>query len=263
MRAVLAAIALTGAVSAAQGVAVRSAIGDLHGFPSMSDQAGHVIATGELRQERHGAELAVHITWNFRDGRVVDEFDGFTIDHQLEQTLFSWTEKDGSGVRRRFKVDFKTHHAESSVRGPEGTEREDTDLDLEPGRAFAGYGVGLAVAEMESHPDQSSAEITFVGFTPKPRTVGLEVRRDAPEEVLSGGIRIPCERITLHPKIPFPVSVFVHADDAHLWFTRTAPRVLVRAEQNLIEKDDPVVVVDVIPRTGRVQPRHGAPSGHR
>ena len=42
--------------------------------------------------------------------------------------------------------------------------------------------------------------------------------------------------------------VFVNARDAHLWFTHAPPPVLVRAEQNLIAKDDPVVVIDLTPR---------------
>jgi hypothetical protein len=69
--------------------------------------------------------------------------------------------------------------------------------------------------------------------------------------VRAAGRSIPCERFRLHPKIPFPVSLFAKARDARLWMTRAPPRALVRAEQNLVTKDDPVVVIDVIPRGAR------------
>ena len=71
----------------------------------------------------------------------------------------------------------------------------------------------------------------------------------------------------LHAEIPFPVNLFTSARDAHLWFTHTPPPALVRAEQNLAAKDDPVVVIDVTPRGAAHAPRkmarHGEEEGAR
>jgi hypothetical protein len=108
------------------------------------------------------------------------------------------------------------------------------------------------------------AEITFVAFTPKPRAVSLAVRRDREERVGAAGRSIPCDHFTLHPKIPFPISLFAGAKDGHLWLTHEGPPALVRAEQNLIAKDDPVVVVDVIPRGAAHVPsaRRGPAGAH-
>jgi len=68
---------------------------------------------------------------------------------------------------------------------------------------------------------------------------------------------LAADLFTLHPKIPFPVSLFAGAKDAHLWFTHSVPPSLLRAEQNLAEKDDPVVLIDVIPR-GAALPKPAA-----
>lgn len=72
--------------------------------------------------------------------------------------------------------------------------------------------------------------------------------RDRTERLSVAGRSILTDRFTLHPEIPFPASIFVSAKDAHLWFTHSPPPALVRAEQNLAAKDDPIAVIDVTPR---------------
>jgi len=143
------------------------------------------------------------------------------------QDRFSWIEqKDGLELRR-----FE----------------EEAQLDLPRGRAFAGYGAALAAGQIPLEAG-AETEIIFVAFTPRPRAVTLQVHRDKEERIAVAGRPIRCDRYTLHPKIPFPVNVFAGAKDAHLWLTHAPPPALLRAEQNLEAKDDPVVVIDVVPR---------------
>ncbi|MGZ6078285.1 MAG: hypothetical protein ACXWK6_10810, partial [Myxococcaceae bacterium] len=73
-------------------VPARHSQGALHGFPSMSDTAGQVIADGELTQERAGPRLLVHIRWAFPDGRRIEERDEFHLDRAMAQTRFAWSE---------------------------------------------------------------------------------------------------------------------------------------------------------------------------
>lgn len=231
--------------------------GVLHGFPSMSDEAGQVIADGELTQEPKDGHLAVHIRWRFRDGRTVEEEDTFGTGAELVQERFSWVETRGGEELRRFEVDFTTGKARAVTVEGGAVHQEDARVDVPRGRSFAGYGTALAVSMLPLGADAGKAEITFVAFTPKPRTVTLGVRRDREEPIPVAGRSVPCDRVTLHPEIPFPVSLFVHAPDAHLWFTHRPPRTLVRAEQSLAAKDDPQVVIDVTPRGPA---RHPAPA---
>ena len=70
------------------------------------------------------------------------------------------------------------------------------------------------------------------------------------------GRPIANDQYTLRAEIPFPASIFVSARDAHLGFTHSPPPALVRAEQPLIAKDDPVVVIDVTPRGAAHPSRH-------
>jgi hypothetical protein len=234
---------------AAPPIAVRWAIGTLHGFPSMSDTSGRIIADGELRQEVSGRRVTVHVRWTFADGRRADEHDVFRTGAAFEQERFSWVDTRVDHEERRFEVDFASGKASSWTRDRDGrVERQEERLDLARGRAFAGYGVALAAAQLALAPG-SDAEITFVAFTPKPRAVPLDVRRERGEEPIAvAGRAIACDRYTLHPGIPVLLRPFVHAPDAHLWLTHASPPALVRAEQALAAKDDPQVVIDVTPR---------------
>lgn len=241
-----------------QPIPLRHGMGVLHGFPSMSDTVGRVIADGELTQERVGAQLLVRIEWAFADGRRVEERDEFHIDRSLAQTQFSWVEKKNGSELRRFDIDFGAGKATAVTRDKKGeVQREEATLELPPGRSFAGYGTALAVGELSLKPD-AEARITFVAFTPKPRAVTLRVSRDLEEPIPVAGRSIGTDRYTLHPELPFPVNLFANAKDGHLWFTHTAPPGLVRGEQNLITKDDPVVVIDVTPRGPARPARTGA-----
>ncbi|HET7752512.1 MAG TPA: hypothetical protein VFK85_01270, partial [Anaeromyxobacteraceae bacterium] len=70
-------------------VELRSPPGALHGFPSMSDATGSVIADGELVQERRGDHLYVRGRWVFSDGRVAEETAVFALSPELAQQRFA------------------------------------------------------------------------------------------------------------------------------------------------------------------------------
>lgn len=214
----------------------------------MSDTTGRVIADGELTQELAGDRLHVRIRWAFADGREAEERDEFKVDETLAQTSFSWVETRKDSLLRRFQVDLVSGNALAITRNAKGEpEREESKLQLPAGRAFTGYGTALAVSELALSPGEKRG-ITFVAFTPKPRDITLEVTRSGTERFAVAGRTMLTDLYTLHPVVPFPASIFVSARDAHLWFTHAPPPALVRAEQNLVTKDDPVVVIDVTPR---------------
>ncbi len=241
-------VGLVGVLARASAIEIHSAPGALHGFPSMSDAAGHVIADGELTQEVRADELVTTVRWRFRDGRGAQEVDTFALRPELAQRTFSWVETRGGEEQRRFEVDFASGRASASVTGGGHAGHDHARLDLPRGRSFAGYGAALATSELPLEREGARQDITFVTFTPGPRTVTVEIRRGKETSLSAGEKAIPSDEFILHPKLPFPVRLFVHPKDAHLWFTHRAPRALVRAEQNLVTKDDPRVVIDAIPR---------------
>jgi len=256
---VVAVLGLLGRSAVAQPIPVRYALGTLHGFPSMSDLSGKVIADGELTQELKGDRLSVSVRWTFADGLEAEEHDTFLVGRELVQEQFAWVERKAGEELRRFEVDLTTGQAAAAHRGAKAAmKREEVHLDLPHGRSFAGYGVAL-VASQVALEQGAHFLVTVVAFTPKPRAVTLEVRRDGEERLQVAGRSIPCARYTLHPRIPFPLNLFAGAKDAHLWMTRAEPPGLVRAEQSMAAKDDPVVVIDVTSR-GAARPAQAASS---
>ncbi len=223
-----------------------------------ADASGRVIATGEVRQQRRGRRLDVRATWRFRDGLVAEERDEIEVGERLVQRRFSWVERRGRAEQRRFEVDLETGRA-LAITFPGGARhRDEARLDLPQGGAFAGYGTALAAGALQLDREGSKAELAFVAFAPGPRVVTLEVRREGEERLAAAGRAIPCVRYTLHPVLPFAIRLFVHPEDARLWFTEAAPRALIRAEQNLVTRDDPRVTIDVIPRALPRQARRGS-----
>jgi len=102
-------------------------------------------------------------------------------------------------------------------------------------------------------------ELTFVAFTPKPRTVSLEISRQQGAHIRAAGRELAADCSRSIRRSLFP-SVSSRSKGRPLWFTHSAPPALQRAEQNLVEKDDPVVLIDVIPRGAALPkpPRAGA-----
>jgi hypothetical protein len=258
----LAALLLAVAALPALAVELRYPQADLHGFPSMSDEGGNLIADGELTQKRKGDRLLVHAVWRFKDGRVAEEEDVLRTRPELSQESFRWVERRGNEELRRAQVDFRTGKA-SFTRLEDGKPKTwEEKLDLPRGKAFTGYSTALAASQLRDALADKDARrsLTFIAFTPNPRTVELEISRATGASVRAGGRELSADLFTLHPKIPFPLSVVAHAPDSHLWFTHLSPPALLRAEQNLLEKDDPRIRIDVIPR-GAALPQPAARRG--
>src|ERR1700686_380468 len=246
----------------ARGVELRYPQADLHGFPSMSDESGKLIADGELTQKRKGDRLLVRAVWKFKDGRVAVEDDVLRTRPELWQESFRWVERRGKEEVRSAQVDFRTGKATFSRREDGKIKNWEENLELPRGKAFTGYSAALAASQLRGALSTREARrsLTFVAFTPEPRTVELEIAREPGTHVRAAGRELSADLYTLHPKIPFPLSIVANAPDARLWFTHTSPPALLRAEQNLLEKDDPRIRIDVIPR-GAALPQPAARRG--
>jgi hypothetical protein len=241
-------LALLLAAAAVQPIPIRFPLGTLHGFPSMSDAQGRVIADGEMMQQVAGEKVVVHIQWLFADGLRADERDEFRAGTTLSQEQYAWVETRGGVEQRRFEVDFSTGKASASVRDGKGrVKHQEQRLQLPAGRSFGGFGAAIAVSQL-ALASGGTAEFTFVAFTPAPHAITLLVRREGEEEVVVTGRSVTCDRFRLHPRIPFPINLFAGAKDAQLWLTHAGPPGVIRAEQGLVTKDDPRVVVDAFAR---------------
>ena len=120
--------------------------------------------------------------------------------------------------------------------------------EFERGRAFAGFGFSLAARAL--HKRLLAGEhvaLQTVGFTPKPRTVTVEISYAGLDRIRMADRTIIGERFTVHPKLPFIAAFFVKVPDAHIWLTTPAPATFLRFEGPLVEPGDPIMRVDLMP----------------
>jgi len=197
------------------GLALRYPQADLHGFPSMSDQSGKLIADGELTQKLEGRQA--------RRARGV-AFQGRPHRHRGRPAAPQARARPGQLplVERAARRTSGTSRSISHRQGdrdafqPGQAETWSEKLDLPAGKAFTGYSTALAVAQLRDGLQDKDApsRVDVRRLHPKPRTVSLEISRQQGAQIRAAGRELAADLFTLHPKIPFPVSLFAGAKDA-------------------------------------------------
>ena len=61
------------------------------------------------------------------------------------------------------------------------------------------------------------------------------------------GRTVPGDRFIVHPKVPLVARAFVDVTDERIWLTLPRPAGFLRWEGNIVEPDDPMVRVDLLP----------------
>jgi hypothetical protein len=249
--------ALMCAAAPAWGVPLRWPEGTLRGFPVVRDASGRQIADGTLTQWIEDGNLHVSATYDFKDGRVVEEQTVLSQHPELAQLRWSWEERKGSEVQRSYSIDFTTGHAVVHKRG-EDVREDHLDDAKNLGHAFAGVGFMYAVKNLAADLEKGSeVELTAVAFTPKPRTVKVSIRRDQEGPLTMGGRTLAAERFVVHPEIPlaFIAKLFVKAPDQYLWFYKPSPPAFLRADIPLAEPSDPIIHIELIGGAPSPQPQ--------
>lgn len=228
-------------------VPMRWEEGVLRGFPSLTDRAGKTIADGQLVQRRRGRELVVSAHFHFADGRLVDEENVFLTRPALRQRAWSFTERKGGIVTRRFFVDLDAGRAGGMKRGDDGAVQSWAEaVPITPGRTFVASGFAYAVKELMPDLAAGPVELETIAFTPKPRAAKVKVVRDGTEVLHEAGRKLTVDRITIHPEVPALAKLFVKVSDSHLWFVRGPPPQFVRSQSQLAEISDPVTFIDLL-----------------
>jgi hypothetical protein len=249
----------------ARAVPLRWPEGTLRGFPVVRDAAGEQIADGTLTQWIEDGNLHVSATYNFKDGRVVEEQTVLAQHPELAQLRWSWEERKGSEVTRSYSIDFTTGHAIAHKRGEDARE-DHLDDAKQLGHAFAGVGFMYAVKNLVADLEKGGeVELTAVAFTPKPRTVKVSIRRDQEGPLVMGGRTLSAERFVVHPEIPlaFIAKLFVKAPDQYLWFYKPSPPAFLRADIPLAEPSDPIIRIELIGGAPQPQARRPASRSRR
>lgn len=228
-----------------------------HASPVMLDLQGRKLADGKFVQWVENGKLHVAIDFAFRDGRHTEEKSSLQQTPRLVQDQWSWSEFENNRLLRHFDVNFNSGKAvaEKIVNGQ--TKQWSENIKIEPGRTFAGYAFVLALMREHEHlVNGEKIKLQAVGFTPKPRLVSVELSYGGLDQMNMAGPIVRGGRFNIHPEVPALAKLFVDPKDTHIWLT-TPPAVgFLRWEGPLVEADDPVIRVDLLPgeHSGAAEP---------
>jgi len=232
----------------AKGIELLDFEGTVRGFPPLLDLNGTKLADGEFIQWLETDRLHVKIIYKFSDGRRVEENGLFRQKPALIQEEWRWEESRTGQIYRKFAVDFGSGKASAEKREKNEIKHWSETLKIQPGQTFAGFGFTLALKGLRQRLVKGEkVELRAVGFTPKPRTVSVEISYQGLDELMMAGRRLKGDRFLIHPKIPKIAKLFIDAPDTRLWLHSPPPAVFLRWEGPLAEPDDPIVRVDLLP----------------
>ncbi len=160
-----------------------------------------------------------------------------------------------AALLRSYEVDLRTGKAVATRMDEKKRWRD--DVDVEPGKTFAGIGFIVAVKSLcdQLAPGQKT-ELKAIAFTPRPRSATVSIIHGGRETVRMAGRSVRADRFDIHPEIPAIARLFVHVPDQHIWLVGEGPPAFLRYEGPLVEPGDPVIRVDLIPGpSAHAQPR--------
>jgi hypothetical protein len=236
--------------------------GALHGFPAMLDSSGKKIADGDFSQWLEGEHLHVKISYDFGGGHRIEEKGVFRQQPVLVQEKWSWQETNNNQLVRQYEVNFQSNKATAEKLEEGGFKRWAEEIKVQPGRTFAGFGFTLAIKASRARLVRGEkVELEAVGFTPKPREIGVEISYGGVNEMEMGQRKVTGERFVIHPKVPLVAKAFVEVHDQSIWLT-LLPSAFLRWEGPLVEQTDALMRVDLLPGE-HSRSATAAPSGAR
>jgi hypothetical protein len=221
--------------------------GDAQAFTALTDLQGHALANARYAQRVEGDRLFIESRADFPSGRSIVEHATLRLRPRLQQESWDWTERENGRTVREYSVDFLTRRA-VAMRSDQGKRWIDEDVEVELGKTFAGIGFIPVVKSLRAEltPGQQ-VELKVVAMTPRPRTATVSVRRDGPSIVRMANRVVEGDRYTIHPEVPAIAKLFVNAPDQHIWLLADDPPAFLRFEGPMVEPDDPIVHIDLIP----------------
>jgi hypothetical protein len=213
----------------------------------VSTPAGQPLGKGNLTQWTEGERLHVLLTYDYNDGRRIEESAVFVQQPELSQERWKWRELKGGTTTRQFTIDFGTGRAVGSISKDGKTRRYNERLKVEPGRTFAGVGFVLATKNLLPQLRQGQeVKLQALAATPKPRRVTVTLSREGTKTLSLGGQTLTAEHVVIHPEIGL-ASIVVKAPNTELYFTGSDPPEMVGGEGTLFEPGDPVVRTRLLP----------------
>jgi hypothetical protein len=238
-------------------VELTEPLGAVHAYPALLDTNGKKLADEEFRQWIEDDRLRVEIEYEFDDGQHFEENAVFRQKPELIQEKWSWKESKNGKVSRQFTADFQAKTATALTHENNEAKELSENIEVEPGRTFAGFGFTLALQNLQKRLMKGEkVELKAVGFTPKPRLATVQLSYGGLDRIRMSGRALKGDRFVIRAEIPPIAKLFIHIPDTQIWLTHPAPAGFLRWEGPVVVPSDPLVRVDLLPgvKSGPAQP---------
>ena len=179
-------------------VRVRFIEGTTRGFLAIRTPQGELIGHGELRQKPRGDEVETRLLLRFKNGSLHDETTTFSQRgvlrleaYRLLQRGPSFPGTEVSFDRKSGRYEAKTHERTD---GPEETASGEFEMPVDL------YN-GMALLALKNLPPGEGATVQLAAFTPKPRLLRMDLRREGEDRVVLAGIAMPATRYLVNLQI--------------------------------------------------------------
>ncbi len=229
---------------APQGVTVRYAEGTVHGFMELRNEAGTVIAHGELLQIPRDRGVESRMVFRFRDSSLFDEQVTFSQRGVFEMQSYHLVQSGPAFARDIDATLGRNGQYVVKTRSHQGEQKQyDGTLDLPPDT----YN-GLAIVVAKNLVRGEAKTVHIVAFTPKPRLIGLEIAPVGEGRLANGPHAINTVNYRLKPQLGALLGFFARLlgklpPDAHTWIMTTDVPAFARFEGPLY--DGPVWRIDL------------------
>jgi hypothetical protein len=210
-------------------VTVRYQEGVARAFPRLTSLDNEQLAEGEFIQVARGGRVVSRLVFRFTDGSVHDETvvysqrDVFTLlsyrlvqrGRSFPETLEAFVDRETGRYEVRYRADT------------DSPEEHLTGAFALPEDAYNGM-LSLIVKNL---PPATSETVSVVAFTPRPRTVKLQLEPVAKEPAPVGGALRTATRFRIRPQLGlFASLLIVDIPDIRVWVVSGEAPAFVRGE---------------------------------
>ena len=165
-------------------VRVRFPEASMRGFLAIRTLPGALIGHGELQQKMRGNEIDSRLSLHFKDGSVHDETTTHTQGGVLRLESYALTQRGPSFPGAEIAFDRKSGRYRAKTRERAGSPEESASGEFEmPADLYNGMALLLL-------KNMAPGELTtgqLAAFTPKPRLLRMELRREGEDRVTFAG----------------------------------------------------------------------------
>jgi hypothetical protein len=229
-------MALLGTSYSTQGqeLKLRHRAGSEHGFLTLRDPAGAILASGEITQVPFRHRITLRVVFHFSDGSIDDE----TTVYSQEETIRLISDRhiqSGKSFPDPCDVMIDVRKQQVSVRGlSKSTDEVKTEhMDLPPDLSN-----GILFTLIQNLPADAPIEVPYVALSPKPRMVKLAIAKGGEDQFKVGGRSYKAAKYDLKVHLGGVAGVVApmigkQPPDSHVWVTESRVPAIIRIDSAL------------------------------